>query len=130
MKKNTSKPSPRTPLPWSASRRIRSARRAALDGTVVARKTARKFVTNNVNLTTITSALYTSVVAAVQPASSMYRANLGSAASTADSYYKVKDVRRKKFSGTGSLGRLRLYVLIDGPSTADSDDRILEVKME
>jgi len=89
-----------------------------------------KFVTNNVNLTTITSALYTSVVAAVQPASSMYRSNLGSSASTADSYYKVKDVRRKKFSGTGSLGRLRLYVLIDGPSTSNSDDRILEVKME
>lgn len=46
----------------------------------------------------------------------------------ADSYYTVKDVRQKLGSGVGSLGKLRYYVLIEGPSSSTSDDVILEMK--
>ncbi|MGV9359604.1 DUF2252 domain-containing protein [Amycolatopsis sp. NPDC003731] len=42
----------------------------------------------------------------------------------------VKDVRRRTGAGTGSLGRFRWYVLVEGDTTANSDDRILEVKQE
>lgn len=42
----------------------------------------------------------------------------------------VKDVRRRLGAGTGSLGRYRWYVLIEGDSSNTSDDRILELKQE
>jgi uncharacterized protein (DUF2252 family) len=42
----------------------------------------------------------------------------------------VKDVRRRLGAGTGSLGRYRWYVLVEGPSTSTADDLILEVKQE
>ncbi len=43
---------------------------------------------------------------------------------------QVKDVRRRLGAGTGSLGRFRWYVLIEGDSSSTSDDRILELKQE
>lgn len=43
---------------------------------------------------------------------------------------KVKDVRRRLGAGTGSLGRFRWYVLIEGDTSSASDDRILELKQE
>ncbi|OLP19799.1 hypothetical protein BST81_04150 [Leptolyngbya sp. 'hensonii'] len=46
------------------------------------------------------------------------------------SYYKLKDIRLKLGSGTGSLGRYRYLLLIEGPSTDKDDDRILEMKQE
>ncbi|WP_045758081.1 DUF2252 domain-containing protein [Xanthomonas albilineans] len=46
------------------------------------------------------------------------------------SYYTIKDVHQKLGSGVGSLGRLRLYVLIEGPTTSTDDDVILEWKQE
>ncbi|WP_045738852.1 DUF2252 family protein [Xanthomonas sp. MUS 060] len=46
------------------------------------------------------------------------------------SYYTIKGVRQKLGSGVGSLGRLRLYVLIEGPTTSIDDDVILEWKQE
>ncbi|WP_242546869.1 DUF2252 domain-containing protein [Amycolatopsis sp. MtRt-6] len=42
----------------------------------------------------------------------------------------VKDVRRRIGAGTGSLGRFRWYVLVEGTTTSTSDDRILELKQE
>ncbi|MBE1501554.1 uncharacterized protein (DUF2252 family) [Amycolatopsis lexingtonensis] len=42
----------------------------------------------------------------------------------------VKDVRRRTGAGTGSLGRFRWYVLVEGDTTSASDDRILELKQE
>ena len=47
-----------------------------------------------------------------------------------NSYFKVLDVAKRLNAGTGSLGTTRYYVLIDGASTGDSDDRILDVKMQ
>lgn len=40
----------------------------------------------------------------------------------------VKDVARKKGSGTASLGLPRYYILIEGPSKDGTDDLILEMK--
>jgi uncharacterized protein (DUF2252 family) len=42
----------------------------------------------------------------------------------------VKDVRQRFGEGTGSLGKLRYYVLVEGPTTSDSDDVILDLKQE
>lgn len=47
-----------------------------------------------------------------------------------DSYYTLKDIRLKLGSGVGSLGKYRYYLLIEGPSSATDDDRILEMKQE
>lgn len=44
------------------------------------------------------------------------------------SYYAVKDVAQKLGSGVGSLGRLRYWILIEGPSSSNSDDVVLEMK--
>jgi uncharacterized protein (DUF2252 family) len=43
-------------------------------------------------------------------------------------YYTVKDVAERKGSGTASLGLKRYWVLIEGPSKSEKDDRILELK--
>lgn len=43
-------------------------------------------------------------------------------------YYSVKDVAVRLHAGVGSLGAYRYYVLLEGSSNADDDDRILDVK--
>ncbi|HWU87037.1 MAG TPA: DUF2252 family protein [Kofleriaceae bacterium] len=43
---------------------------------------------------------------------------------------QVKDVRRRLNAGTGSLGRFRWYVLLEGKTTDPDDDRIMELKQE
>jgi len=46
----------------------------------------------------------------------------------AGSYYSVKDIRQKLGSGVGSLGKMRYYLLLEGPSSSTSDDVIVEMK--
>lgn len=48
----------------------------------------------------------------------------------AASYYTVKDIREKLGSGIGSLGRYRYWVLLEGPSSDNDDDVIIELKQE
>ena len=43
-------------------------------------------------------------------------------------YLAIKDVCIRLGAGTGSLGSLRYYVLVEGPSTSNDDDVILDVK--
>ena len=57
-----------------------------------------------------------------------YIASIASAKRYANSYYSVKDVRQKLGSGVGSLGKLRYYLLVEGPSSSTSDDVIIEMK--
>lgn len=45
-------------------------------------------------------------------------------------YFEVKDVARRLLAGTGSLGTPRFYVLIEGETTSQHDDRILDVKQQ
>lgn len=45
-------------------------------------------------------------------------------------YFTVKSVARRLEAGTGSLGVDRFYVLVEGPSTRNGDDLILDVKAQ
>lgn len=75
-------------------------------------------------LVTVPAATRSAIVSAV----AAYRTTAGEPLTTAEAV--VKDVRRRLGAGTGSLGRYRWYVLIDGDSTATTDDRILELKQQ
>ena len=81
---------------------------------------------NASNLVAVSSANYTAISNAVDN----YIQTISSSKRYAASYYAIKDIHQKLGSGTGSLGRLRYYVLIEGPSTSTSDDVILELKQE
>ncbi len=45
-------------------------------------------------------------------------------------YFRVKDAARRLFAGTGSLGTPRFYLLIEGATASEDDDRILDVKRQ
>ncbi|MDO9104556.1 MAG: DUF2252 family protein [Methylovulum sp.] len=59
-----------------------------------------------------------------------YINSIASSKRKSSSYYLLKDAALRLGAGTGSLGRYRYYLLIDGPSTATSDDVILEMKQQ
>ncbi|MEH2337102.1 DUF2252 family protein [Nostoc sp.] len=59
-----------------------------------------------------------------------YIASIPSSKRYNNSYYILKDIRLKLGSGTGSIGKYRYYLLIEDPSSATDDDRILEMKQE
>ncbi|MBO1002470.1 DUF2252 family protein [Pseudogracilibacillus auburnensis] len=46
------------------------------------------------------------------------------------SYFTVKDIARRVNAGLGSLGYDRYYILIEGETTSDDDDIILDVKAQ
>ncbi len=77
-------------------------------------------------LVTVNSNAYSAITAAV----ASYVQTISSGKQYAASFYTVKDIRQKLGSGTGSLGRYRYYVLVEGASTSTSDDVILELKQE
>ena len=78
------------------------------------------------SLVTVNSSTYSAISAAV----ASYVQAIATSKQYAASFYTVKDIRQKLGSGTGSLGRYRYYVLIEGASTSTSDDVILELKQE
>lgn len=78
------------------------------------------------NLVAVSGPTYTSISGAIAG----YIASIPSSKQYASSYYAVKDIHQKLGSGVGSLGKLRYYVLIEGPSSSTSDDVILEMKQE
>ncbi|BAY66468.1 hypothetical protein NIES22_66070 [Calothrix brevissima NIES-22] len=77
-------------------------------------------------LQTLSSSTYSNIAAAM----SSYIASIPSSKRYINSYYNLKDIRLKLGSGTGSLGRYRYFLLIEGPTSATDDDRILEMKQE
>lgn len=86
----------------------------------------RSFQTIAGSLLPVDATTYANLSAAM----SSYISSIGSSKQYAASYYKVKDIHQKIGSGVGSLGKLRYYILIEGPSSSTSDDVILEVKQE
>ena len=76
------------------------------------------------------SALTSVERAALTTAINQYYLNLSSKLSGNSAYFTVLDVARRINAGTGSLGTTRYYVLIEGDSTSDNDDRILDVKLQ
>ncbi len=74
--------------------------------------------------------LSSTTYADISAAMSSYIASIPSSKRYINSYYTLKDIRLKLSSGTGSLGRYRYFLLIEGPSSVTDDDRILEMKQE
>ncbi|KAF3883942.1 MULTISPECIES: DUF2252 domain-containing protein [Nostocales] len=77
-------------------------------------------------LQTVSGNTYSAIAAAMRH----YIASIPSSKRYSNSYYTLKDIRLKLGSGTGSLGKYRYYLLIEGQSSATDDDRILEMKQE
>jgi len=65
---------------------------------------------------------------AVAAAIAAYKETLESDLAGDAAYFAVLDVAARLHAGTGSLGTPRYYVLIEGATGADDDDRILDVK--
>jgi uncharacterized protein (DUF2252 family) len=59
-----------------------------------------------------------------------YRSTLSGGSSLPASYFTVKSVAERLHAGIGSLGATRYYVLIEGPTSGQDDDRILDVKAQ
>lgn len=59
-----------------------------------------------------------------------YRSTLSGGSVPPASYFQVKSVAERLHAGLGSLGMRRYYVLIEGASSAQDDDRILDVKAQ
>ncbi|MES2258189.1 MAG: DUF2252 family protein [Pseudomonadota bacterium] len=84
---------------------------------------SRTFQTST-QLQAVDAGKYSAIVTAM----SAYIASIAPSKRYSSSYYAVKDIRQKLGSGVGSLGKLRYYILIEGPSSSTSDDVILEMK--
>ncbi|MDD2722694.1 MAG: DUF2252 family protein [Methylovulum sp.] len=87
---------------------------------------SRYFLTISGSLQPVNSATFTAINAAMLG----YISSISASKRKSNSYYVLKAAASRLGSGTGSLGRYRYYLLIDGPSTATSDDVILEMKQE
>ncbi|MFZ2449256.1 MAG: DUF2252 domain-containing protein [Methylovulum miyakonense] len=87
---------------------------------------SRYFLTISNSLQPVNSTTFSAINAAMPG----YISSIAASKRKSNGYYALKDAALRLGSGTGSLGRYRYYVLIDGPSTATSDDVILEMKQE
>jgi uncharacterized protein (DUF2252 family) len=75
-----------------------------------------------------------SVSSSTKSALSVGLANYGSTLSGGlnyeSHYFEIKDVAKRLNAGTGSLGTQRYYILIESETTSNSDDRILDIKLQ
>jgi uncharacterized protein (DUF2252 family) len=71
-----------------------------------------------------------SFIQAVEAAMPAYIATLASRVRYMPGYFRVKDVAQRVGQGLGSRGLPRYYVLCEGPTTSQDDDRILDVKLQ
>lgn len=98
-------------------------RSSFLDKYTTVSGSTRSFKTDS-SLLKVSSSVYTSI----QNALPNYVQSIASSKRYSNSYYNLKDIRQKLGSGTGSLGRFRYYLLLEGPSSSTSDDVIIEMK--
>jgi uncharacterized protein (DUF2252 family) len=84
----------------------------------------RIFDTANTDLAVVDATTRTNITNAI----ASYRTTALSPFTTSEAV--VKDVIRRKNAGTGSLGRFRWYALLEGKTTGQDDDRIMELKQE
>ncbi|EYF06748.1 Hypothetical protein CAP_1445 [Chondromyces apiculatus DSM 436] len=104
-----------------------NSRKSMLDAWTVKRSGKRVLaVDTHPDLTAVSAAVDADLRAAM-PA---YRATLTSVGVASASFYQVKSVARRLHAGLGSLGVDRFYVLIEGASASQDDDRILDVKAQ
>lgn len=84
----------------------------------------RVFDTSNEKLSKISGEDYLAIVQSLEK----YRKTLNYAFQEVDSHFKIKDIARRVKAGTGSLGSQRYYVLLEGDSSSQDDDVILDMK--
>jgi uncharacterized protein (DUF2252 family) len=101
-------------------------RSSLLDKYTVVNSSGNRVFQTTAELKAVSSSTYSAISAAM----SSYIASISSSKRYSSSYYTLKDIRLKLGSGTGSLGKYRYYLLIQGPTSATSDDYILEMKQE
>lgn len=70
------------------------------------------------------------VAAAITSGLPAYVAGLPPALRSKPGYFTVKSVAQRLRGGMGSLGMARYYVLIEGPSASEDDDRVLDMKAQ
>lgn len=76
------------------------------------------------------AAVSSSVDSDVRSRMSSYRSTLSGGTTWPSGYFTVKSVAQRLHAGIGSLGATRYYVLIEGASSSQDDDRILDVKAQ
>ena len=86
----------------------------------------RRFQASEAALTPVDS----NTLAALKTAMTAYVNSIPTADRKNNNFYTLKDAALRSGSGTGSLGRYRYYLLIEGNSTDNNDDVILEMKQE
>lgn len=86
----------------------------------------RSFQTNNPDLAAVNSSTYQAIENAIES----YHYGISSNLAGNSSYFRVLDIAQRLNQGTGSLGTTRYYVLIEGPSSSDNDDILLDVKQQ
>jgi uncharacterized protein (DUF2252 family) len=96
------------------------------DWTVKVAGVRRLDTAGNPDLAAVTAA----VDADVRAAMVAYRASLSGGGSFPASFFTVKSVAQRLHAGLGSLGVARYYVLIEGASTSQDDDRLLDLKAQ
>lgn len=96
------------------------------DWTILIGGVRRLDTSNNPDLAPVTAA----VDADVRNHIAAYRSTLSGGTLLPASYFTVKSVAERLHAGIGSLGATRYYVLIEGPTSGQDDDRILDVKAQ
>lgn len=86
----------------------------------------RYFLTDNPDLAPVSSSTRYAIKTAIEH----YHYNISSKLAGNSSYFRVLDIAQRLNQGTGSLGTTRYYVLIEGPSSSDNDDILLDVKQQ
>jgi uncharacterized protein (DUF2252 family) len=97
------------------------------DWTLLIGGVRRLDTSSNPDLAPVTAAVDTDVRNHI----AAYRSTLsGGGTSLPASYFTVKSVVERLHAGLGSLGATRYYVLIEGPTSGQDDDRILDIKAQ
>lgn len=97
------------------------------DWTVLVAGVRRLDTAGNTDLAAVTPAIDSDL----RNAMTSYRASLsGGGVALPASFFTVKSVAKRVHAGLGSLGTSRYYVLIEGATTSQSDDRILDMKAQ
>lgn len=102
-------------------------RKKMLDKLTIWHKDVRAFDTSRKKLAPLTEQEYSTLLNAIGD----YRQTLsGTLNPQDDAHFTVKDVARRLWAGTGSLGTPRYFILLEGDEETQHDDIVLDVKRQ
>jgi len=104
----------------------KESRKKMLDKWAPVQNGGRQFDLNSEKLAVASTAMANSI----QQAMSDYGTTLSGGLSYSAGYFQIKDIAKRLGAGTGSLGTPRYYLLIEGDTGSDNDDRILDIKRQ